>query len=96
LEDQWSNIYQRALLIASLGLETQRDSQYDNMIRVLDGIGTNLYNQLQSLINMKAPQGRAKKGLKSLFQRKEKEQEQGKQLTVPDGKGGFMIVEMMD
>ncbi len=88
-----TNPYRRALLQASLDIKTEEQiiAEYlikyfpDLLVGLLDVVGT-------ANVNVHLPKG---KGIKQLFERKKKkETKEGKIYKVPDGKGGFMDVEV--
>uniref|UniRef100_A0A6M3ILA6 Uncharacterized protein n=1 Tax=viral metagenome TaxID=1070528 RepID=A0A6M3ILA6_9ZZZZ len=91
-------MFQRELLTHSLTLREDTVVMIESLFDVIDAIGTALYNQLQTLINMQTKQKR--QGIRSFLKRRTKiENEQhygiGDMITVKDKDGKPMTVQLM-
>jgi hypothetical protein len=93
LTEDLTNPYRRAVLLASLDIKTEQQiiAEFliqhfpDLLVGVLDVVGT-------ANVNVHLPKG---KTIKNLFERKKKQEKRGSKIyKVPDGKGGYMDVEV--
>jgi len=81
-------------MMHSLAIDDDYQVMIDQLFKIMDGIGTDIHNQLQLLINQRLKSPR--RGLMSLFKKNPKPQDNLKQGSFMSGFGSGQVIHTRD